>query len=53
MNTPLIPHEELRQRYNPDGSLLRSQQMRMLHILVEVDTYANATTFGIGSAVEH
>lgn len=37
MNTPLIPHEELRQRYNPDGSLLRRQQMRMLHILVEVD----------------
>ncbi len=37
MNTPLIPHDELRQRYNPDGSLLRCQQMRMLHILVEVD----------------
>lgn len=37
MNTPLIPHEELRQRFNPDGSLLRRQQMRMLHILVEVD----------------
>ena len=37
MNTPLIPHEELRQRYNPDGSLLHRQQMRMLHILVEVD----------------
>ena len=30
-------HEELRQRYNPDGSLLRRHQLRMLDILVEVD----------------
>ena len=30
-------HDELRQRYNPDGSLLRRQQLRMLDILVEVD----------------
>ena len=30
-------HDELRQRYNPDGSLLRRQQMRMLDILLEVD----------------
>jgi lipopolysaccharide cholinephosphotransferase len=29
--------ESLRQRYNPDGSLLRRQQMRMLDILLEVD----------------
>ena len=30
-------HSELRQRFNPDGSLLRRQQMRMLDILLEVD----------------
>ena len=30
-------NEELRQRYNPDGSLLRRHQMRMLEILIEVD----------------
>ena len=30
-------NEELRQRYNPDGSLLRRHQMRMLDILIEVD----------------
>ena len=29
--------EELRQRFNPEGSLLRRQQMRMLEILLEVD----------------
>ena len=29
--------ESLRQRFNPDGSLLRRQQMRMLEILLEVD----------------
>ena len=29
--------EALRQRFNPDGSLLRRQQMRMLEILLEVD----------------
>ena len=28
---------DLRQRFNPDGSLLRRQQMRMLEILLEVD----------------
>ena len=28
---------DLRQRFNPDGSLLRRQQMRMLELLVEVD----------------
>ena len=28
---------ELHERYNPDGSLLRRQQMRMLDILLEVD----------------
>ena len=30
-------HEELRSRFNPEGSLLRRQQMRMLEILIEVD----------------
>jgi lipopolysaccharide cholinephosphotransferase len=30
-------HNSLRQRFNPDGSLLRRQQMRMLEILLEVD----------------
>ena len=29
--------EELRSRFNPDGSLLRRQQMRMLELLLEVD----------------
>ena len=32
-----MTHEELRERYNPDGSMLRRQQMRMLEILLEVD----------------
>ena len=32
-----MTNEELRKRFNPDGSLLRRQQMRMLEILVEVD----------------
>ena len=32
-----MTNEELRERYNPDGSLLRRQQMRMLEILLEVD----------------
>ena len=32
-----INHQELRERFNPDGSLLRRQQIRMLDILVEVD----------------
>ena len=30
-------NEELRKRFNPEGSLLRRQQMRMLEILLEVD----------------
>lgn len=33
----VINQEALRQRFNPDGSLLRRQQMRMLEILLEVD----------------
>ena len=37
MATTTIDHHALRQRFNPDGSLLRRQQMRMLDILVEVD----------------
>ena len=32
-----MTNEELRKRYNPEGSLLRRQQMRMLEILSEVD----------------
>ena len=32
-----MTHEELRERYNPEGSMLRRQQMRMLEILLEVD----------------
>ncbi len=32
-----INQEALRQRFNPDGSLLRRQQLRMLEILQEVD----------------
>ena len=33
----MMNSEELRARYNPEGSLLRRQQMRMLDILLEVD----------------
>ena len=33
----MIDHEQLRQQYNPDGSQLRRQQLRMLDILIEVD----------------
>lgn len=33
-------NEELRQRFSPDGSLLRRQQLRMLDILKEVDRIA-------------
>ena len=32
-----MTNEELRKKYNPDGSLLRRQQLRMLDILSEVD----------------
>ena len=32
-----MTYEELRERYNPDGSMLRRQQLRMLEILLEVD----------------
>ncbi|MBO4485711.1 MAG: LicD family protein [Prevotella sp.] len=37
MKKPEFDQEALRQRFNPDGSLLRRQQMRMLEILLEVD----------------
>ncbi|MDE5947376.1 MAG: LicD family protein, partial [Prevotella sp.] len=37
MTTPAIDQAALRARFNPDGSLLRRQQMRMLDILIEVD----------------
>jgi lipopolysaccharide cholinephosphotransferase len=33
----MINQEELRRRFNPDGSLLRRQQLRMLELLLEVD----------------
>ena len=32
-----MDHNALRERFNPEGSLLRRQQMRMLEILLEVD----------------
>ena len=32
-----MDHNALRERFNPEGSLLRRQQMRMLDILLEVD----------------
>lgn len=32
-----IDNEALRQRFNPDGSLLRRQQLRMLELLLEMD----------------
>lgn len=35
-------HQQLRERYNPDGSLLRKGQMRMLDILKAVDTICRA-----------
>lgn len=34
---PYPTNEELRQRFNPEGSLLRRQQLRMLDILLEID----------------
>ena len=37
MKAPEIDQAALRQRFNPDGSLLRRQQMRMLELLIEVD----------------
>ena len=36
-NQPDIDQEALRARFNPDGSLLRQQQQRMLELLIEVD----------------
>ena len=33
----MMEKEVLRQRFNPDGSMLRRQQMRMLDILLEID----------------
>jgi len=37
MTTKNIDNEALRKRFNPDGSLLRRQQMRMLEMLIEID----------------
>ncbi len=36
-NIKKMNNEELRARFNPEGSMLRRQQMRMLEILLEVD----------------
>ena len=36
-NIKEMNNEELRARFNPDGSMLRRQQIRMLEILLEVD----------------
>ena len=47
-----MTNEELRERYNPEGSLLRRQQTRMLEILLEVDRICQKhdIRYGIGSA---
>lgn len=37
MTLPLTVHEELRARYNPDGSILRRAQLRMLEMLQFLD----------------
>ena len=37
MSQPPIDHEALRQRFNPEGSLLRRMQHRMTEMLVEID----------------
>jgi len=37
MGIAMANQDELRARFNPDGSLLRRQQLRMLDILLEVD----------------
>ena len=37
MNKTTIDHDALRRRFNPERSLLRRQQLRMLHILIEID----------------
>ena len=34
-------NEELRERYNPEGSILRKQQLRMLDILLHIDKICN------------
>ncbi len=36
-DSSIIDQDALRQKFNPDGSLLRRQQLRMLELLVEVD----------------
>ena len=36
-NNPIPVHEQLRQRFNPDGSQLRRQQLRMLDMLLVLD----------------
>ena len=33
-----IPEKELKQKYNPEGSILRKQQLRMLEMLMVIDT---------------
>ena len=41
-----IDNDALRRRFNPDGSLLRRQQERMLSILVEVDRICRRHSIG-------
>ena len=41
---------ELRKRFNPDGSLLRRQQLRMLELLEVIDVAS--TKYPIGSVPE-
>ena len=36
-DSSIIDQDALRRKFNPDGSLLRRQQLRMLELLVEVD----------------
>lgn len=39
---------ELRERYNPDGSTLRRQQLRMLEMLQYIDSVCKNIIFAIG-----
>lgn len=44
----MINTEELRKRFNPDGSILRRQQMRMLELLEAVDKVCKSIIYHIG-----
>ena len=45
--------EELRRRYNPEGSTLRKQQNKMFEILILLINYAKNTKLTIGFLMEH